>query len=99
MQREALAVTPNIVQRHVGSPAKVSFCQMWLDSAYALFEQPFPWPAPHNKPLLLSAFASGPRSTHTPGPRSTHTLTYRKSYQRQQACATADAFCMLQVLV
>jgi len=35
MRREGLAVTPTIIQRHVGSLAKVSVCQTWLDNAYA----------------------------------------------------------------
>jgi len=39
---EGLAVTPTIIQRHVGSLAVVSLCHMWFDIAYALFEQPIP---------------------------------------------------------
>ncbi len=57
MQCKDLAVTPSILQKHVGSLAEVSICHMWLNSVYALCEQPFPWPAPPCKPLLLSACA------------------------------------------
>ncbi len=35
MLHEGLAVGPTVDQRHVGSPAEVSVCHMWLDNAYA----------------------------------------------------------------
>jgi hypothetical protein len=94
MRREGLAVTPTITQRHVGSLAKVSVCQVWLDNAYALSEQPFPWPAPNGKPLVLSAFACKLSRS-----RSTYAHTSFKSLQHRQACAAADATTMLWVLV
>ncbi len=83
MRCKDLAFTPSIIQRHVGSLAEVSICHMWLDNVYALSEQPFPWPAPHGKPLLLSAFAcklSRPRSiythTHTPHSKAYNTVKH-----------------------
>lgn len=61
MRREGLPVTPIIVQRHVGSLAKVSICQMGLGNACVYMQCMFPVgaamllavPAPKGKPTLI----------------------------------------------
>jgi len=42
MLLEGLAVTPTINQKHAGSLAKMSVCQIWLGNAFAILGQPVP---------------------------------------------------------